>query len=641
MKKINLFITLTILSSFSLIAQNKDTKKADKHFDQLEFVDAAKDYEKLVADGKADNYVYAQLAESYYNVFDTEKAERYYYQALENNPAPNSEMIYKYAQMLKANSKYAQSNEWMARFANMRPSDQRAMAFKEDPNYIPKILERGKKFRVENMSINSKYSDFGGTLKDGKLYITSARDVTGENYGWNEEPFLDIFVSEKNSDGSYGAPEQIKGKVNTSYHEGMVAFSPDGKTMYFSRESFFEKEYVKDSITKNKLGSIHLYKATTLGDKWDNIEALNITKDYSAKNPSVSKDGKTLYFASDMPGGYGLFDIYKAPINEDGSVGEHVNLGQKINTEGQEMFPFIGDDGTLYFSSNGHLGLGGLDVFFTKEIDGKFTPIRNVGIPINSNSDDFAFRIYDDTGEGFISSNRPGGLGSDDIYRTMKLQPLCDVLVIATVVDDKTGNPVNGAMVTLYDDQGNKIVSKSTNAEGVAEFIVECDKNTELEVTMDQFDSKKVTVTGTQEKEVNVKISLDPIEKIIAANSIELDPIYFDYDKSNITSKAAFELDKLVQVMTKYPDMVIDATAHTDSRGSDSYNMRLSDRRAKTTVQYVISKGIDKNRIKGKGMGETVPKVDCGANCTEEEYQLNRRSEFIIVKTPMTEMEQQ
>ncbi|MEZ4801381.1 MAG: OmpA family protein [Gelidibacter sp.] len=639
MKKINIFITLTILSSLSLTAQNKDTKKADKHFNQLEFVEAAKDYEKLVEEGKADTYVYGQLAESYYNVFDTQNAERYYYQALESNPAPDSEMIYKYAQMLKANGKYELSNEWMARFANMRPSDHRAMAFNENPDYIPRILERGKKFRVENMSINSEYSDFGGTLKDGKLYITSGRNKTGENYGWNEEPYLDIYVTSKNDEGGYMTPEAVGGKINTSYHEGVVAFSPDGKTMYFSRESFFEKEYVKDSITKNKLGAIHLYKATSLGDKWDNVEALNITKDYSAKNPSVSKDGKTLYFASDMPGGNGLFDIYKAPINEDGSIGEPENLGQKINTEGQEMFPFIADDGTLYFSSNGHLGLGGLDVFFTKEIDGKWAPIRNVGLPISSNSDDFAFSIDDATGEGFVSSNRPGGVGSDDIYRAMKLEPLCDVLITTTVLDDKTGKPINGAMVSLYDDQGNKIVTKNTNEEGVAEFIVECDKDTELEVVMDGFESKKTSVKGTQEKEVNVTVSLDPIEKIIAADRIELNPIYFDFDKSNITSKAAFELDKLVQVMNKYPNMVIDVTAHTDNRGSDSYNMGLSDRRAKTTVQYVISKGIDKSRIKGEGKGESSPKVDCGANCTEEEHQMNRRSEFIIVKNDMPEQQ--
>lgn len=630
MKKINIFITLTLLSGFCLTAQNKDTKSADKHFDQLEFVDAAKDYEKLVEKGKADSYVYGRLAESYYNVFDTKNAERYYYQALENNPSPQSEMIYRYSQMLKANGKYELSNEWMARFSKMRPSDHRAMAFNENPNYIPRILERGKKFRAELLPFNSEYSDFGGTLMDGNLYFTSSRNVIGGTYGWNEEPFLDIYQVTQNDEGAYGEPEALNSKINTAYHEGLVAFSPDGKTMYFSRESFFEKEYTRDTISRNKLGAIHLYKATSMGSKWDNVEALNISEDYSSKNPAVSKDGKTLYFASDIPGGYGLFDIYKADINEDGTIGIPVNLGQQVNTEGQEMFPYIGDDGTVYFSSNGHLGLGGLDVFFTNQTGDNWAPIRNIGIPINSNSDDFAFCINDETGEGYVSSNRPGGAGSDDIYRILKLEPLCDVLVTSTVLDVKTGQPVIGAMVTLYDDQGNKIETKATNDKGVAEFIVECGKDTELEVVMDGFESQKKTIKGSQEKEVNVTISLDPIDKIIAGDQIVLNPIYFDFDKSNITSKSAFELDKLVQIMNKYPDMVVDVTAHTDNRGTDSYNMNLSDRRAKTTVQYVISKGIDKSRIAGAGKGETMPKVDCGANCSEEEYQLNRRSEFKI-----------
>ena len=632
MKNNNILITLTLLGSLCLTAQNKDTKKADKHFKQLEFVEAAQDYEKLVEDGKADAYVYGQLAESYYNVFDTQKAETYYKMALENDPSPDAEVIYRYSQMLKANGKYELSNEWMARFAAISPSDHRAIAFNENPDYIPQILERGKKFRVENQSFNSEYSDFGGTLKDGSLYFTSARDVTGGTYGWNDQPYLDIYKTSKNSEGGFNEPEALDNKINTPYHEGLVAFSPDGKSMYFSRESFFEKEFKRDSVSNNKLGAIHLYRATSLGGDWDNVEALNISKEYSVKNPSVSKDGRTLYFASDIPGGYGLFDIYRAAINEDGSVGAPVNLGQQINTEGQEMFPFIGDDGTLYFSSNGHLGLGGLDVFFTKSIDGKWSPIRNVGIPINSNSDDFAFSLNDATGEGYVSSNRPGGVGSDDIYRIIKLEPLCDVLISSTVVDGRTGQPIGGAMVALYDGEGNKVVSKTTDAEGVAEFIVECDKDSALEVVMDGFESKRTSIEGTQEEEMNVNISLQPIDVVIAEGAIELDPIYFEFDRSNITSKAAFELDKLVQVMDKYPEMVIDVTAHTDSRGSESYNLGLSDRRAKTTVQYVVSKGIDRSRIAGAGKGESVPKVDCGDNCSEEEFQMNRRSEFRIVK---------
>lgn len=630
MKNIQKYLLITLLSGLSVTAQNKDTKRADKHFNRFEFVEAAEEYSKLVEDGKGDSYVYGQLAESYYNVFNTEEAERWYAKALESSDSP--EMIFKYSQMLKANGKYEASNVQMARFAEMRPSDDRAIAYKKNPDYLPKILEKGKKFNIQNMGFNSKYSDFGGTLQDGKLYITSARNTSRRTYGWNEEPFLDIYEMSKNADGTYLAAALVEDKVNTKYHEGVVSFSPDGNTMYFSRESFFEKMYEKDSITKNRYSVLQLFKATKEGDKWSNVEGFAInSENYSVKNPSVSADGKTLYFASNMPGGYGLFDIYKASINDDGTLGEAENLGQKVNTQGQEMFPYISSNGTLYFSSNGHLGLGNLDVFHTKEIDGKMAPVRNIGVPINSNADDFAFRLDEESGEGFVSSNREGGVGSDDIYAIKKLQPLCDVLITGTVTDSKTGNPINAASVTMYDSKGNKVLSKVTDSDGTVEFIVECGEGSALEVSMDGYESKRVTVEGSEEEEVAVAIALDPIEEIVAVDRVNLDPIYFDFDKSNITSQAAFELDKLVQVMQKYPEMVISVSSHTDSRGSASYNMALSDRRAKTTVSYVVSKGIDRSRITGSGKGESEPKEDCGSGCTEEQHQMNRRSDFIIV----------
>ncbi|GAA0736364.1 OmpA family protein [Gaetbulibacter sp. NE] len=630
MKNIQKYLLITLLSGLSVTAQNKDTKRADKHFNRFEFVEAAEEYSKLVEDGKGDSYVYGQLAESYYNVFNTEEAERWYAKALESSDNP--EMIFKYSQMLKANGKYEASNVQMARFAEMRPSDDRAIAYKKNPDYLPKILEKGKKFNIQNMGFNSKYSDFGGTLQDGKLYITSARNTSRRTYGWNEEPFLDIYEMSKNADGTYLAAALVEDKVNTKYHEGVVSFSPDGNTMYFSRESFFEKMYEKDSITKNRYSVLQLFKATKEGDKWSNVEGFAInSENYSVKNPSVSADGKTLYFASNMPGGYGLFDIYKASINDDGTLGEAENLGQKVNTQGQEMFPYISSNGTLYFSSNGHLGLGNLDVFHTKEIDGKMAPVRNIGVPINSNADDFAFRLDEESGEGFVSSNREGGVGSDDIYAIKKLQPLCDVLITGTVTDSKTGNPINAASVTMYDSKGNKVLSKVTDSDGTVEFIVECGEGSALEVSMDGYESKRVTVEGSEEEEVAVAIALDPIEEIVAVDRVNLDPIYFDFDKSNITSQAAFELDKLVQVMQKYPEMVISVSSHTDSRGSASYNMALSDRRAKTTVSYVVSKGIDRSRITGSGKGESEPKEDCGSGCTEEQHQMNRRSDFIIV----------
>ena len=630
MRKIISIFIITLLSSAILTAQSNETKRADKHFNKYEFVEAATDYLKLVTDGKADTYVYSQLAESYFNVFNTVEAEKWYAKALETSSEP--EMVYNYSQMLKANGKYEESNTQLDLFASMRPADHRATAFRENPNYLPKILEKGKRFNVQNLAINSEVSDFGGTLKNGKLYITSARNSNRKTYGWNEEPFLDIYTAYVNDDGEFQTPSIIEQNINTKYHEGTVSFSPDGNTMYFSRESFYEKVYQRDSITKYKISVLNLYKSINQEGQWSEAEALSLNGDsYSVKNPSVSADGKTLYFASDKTGGYGNFDIYSAPIDENGSVGDATNLGQKLNTEGQEMFPFISANNTLYFSSNGHLGLGGLDVFFAKIVDGKVGPIRNIGIPVNGNADDFAFSINEETEEGFVSSNREGGVGSDDIYSIKKIQPICDVLVSVTVKDSKTGLILVGAAVSIQDADGNIFGTKTSNTEGVVEYIIECNIDTKLVGSKIDYESGFTLVAGTSEEEVSADLLLTPIDEIILANKVILNPIYFDFDKSNINAQAAFELDKLVQLMNKYKSIVLSAESHTDSRGSASYNLSLSERRAMTTAQYVISKGIDASRITGEGKGETMPSVECGGRCTEEEHQLNRRSEFLIL----------
>jgi outer membrane protein OmpA-like peptidoglycan-associated protein len=534
--------------------------------------------------------------------------------------------------MLKANGKYEDSNQQMSKFATMRPADHRAIAFLENPNYLPKILEKGKKFNVQELSINSEYSDFGGTTLDGQLYIASARKEGGKKYGWNEEPFLDIYSSNKNNDGSYTTPAAVE-SLNTKYHEGVVSFSPDGKTMYFSRESYFDKIFERDSLSRNKFSVLSLYKSTKELGIWSEGEALSLnSENYSVKNPAVSSDGKTLYFSSDMAGGLGQFDIYSAPINEDGSIGEPTNLGQKVNTEGQEMFPFVSSDDVLYFSSNGHLGLGGMDVFFTKLVDGKVGPVRNVGIPVNGNADDFAFSIDSENGEGFVSSNREGGTGSDDIYQVKVLQPICDVLVTVTVKDSETDELLVGASVNVTDSEGNIVGTKVTSDKGQVDYIIECNTMLYLTGSMDEYESGTASVEETSEEEVSVEILLDPIDEIILANKVMLNPIYFDFDKSNITAQAAFELDKLVELMNKYQTIVIRAESHTDSRGSEKYNQSLSERRALTTAQYVISKGIDASRITGVGMGEKMPVNDCGYKCNEEEHQMNRRSEFIILE---------
>ena len=629
MKKI---LTLLIITSFSLtpiLAQNNSTKKADKLFDRLEYVKAAQEYLKL-AEKSPDNYVISRLADAYYNIFNTKDAEKWYAKII--NDDPDAEIIFRYAEMLKANGKYKESNVWMSKFSEMKPYDTRAIAFRNTPNYLDKIIKKGKRFNVQNLKdINTISSDFGAFTFDNALYLTSGRKQKGSqnkkynNYTSDEEYVLDLFKYDVINDVYIN--ETPLEAINTKYHEGVIAFSPSGDTMYFARETYYSKSHYKDSIVKNgstteQVSVINLYRATRCTKKeitWKNNGNCNFNKGwnvteleinsayYSMKNPALSCDGKSLYFSSDMPGGFGNYDIYKSEIKDDGSLGEPINLGQKINTEEQEVFPHMCCDNTLYFSSNGHLGLGGLDVFYSKNVDGKWSNVRNVGIPVNSNSDDFAFKMGDDCTNGFVSSNRAGGVGSDDVYAVKKIKPLCDILLESIVVDAKTDLPIDAALTSVKDNTGIINNSKETSEEGLVDYMFECEDEIQLLVSKEGYESKMIDIKLLDIDPPLLKIKLDPIEELIVEEKIVLNPIYFEFDKANITNQAAFELDKLVSIMKKYPKMIIRAESHTDSRGPASYNKLLSERRAKSTAQYVISKGIDENRISGFGMGEEDP----------------------------------
>ena len=653
MKKI---ITLLIITSFSLtstLAQNNSTKKADKLFDRLEYVKAAQEYLKL-AEKSPDNYVIGRLADAYYNIFNTKDAEKWYAKIINENPG--AEIIFRYAEMLKANGKYKESNVWMSKFSEMKPYDTRAIAFRNTPNYLDKIIKKGKRFNVQNLKdINTISSDFGAFTFDNALYLTSGRKQKGSqnkkynNYTSDEEYVLDVFKYDVINDVYIN--ETPLDAINTKYHEGVIAFSPSGDTMYFARETYYSKSYYRDSIVKNgstteQISVINLYRATRCTKKeitWKNNGNCNFNKGwnvteleinsayYSMKNPALSCDGKSLYFSSDMPGGFGNYDIYKSEIKDDGSLGVPINLGQKINTEEQEVFPHMCCDNTLYFSSNGHLGLGGLDVFYSKNVDGKWSNVRNVGLPVNSNSDDFAFKMGDDCTNGFVSSNRAGGVGSDDVYAVKKIKPLCDILLESIVVDAKTDLPIDAALTSVKDNTGIINNSKETSEKGLVDYMFECEDEIQLLVSKEGYESKMIDIKLLDIDPPLLKIKLDPIEELIVEEKIVLNPIYFEFDKANITNQAAFELDKLVSIMKKYPKMIIRAESHTDSRGPASYNKLLSERRAKSTAQYVISKGIDENRISGFGMGEEDPEIDCSSGCSKDEHAKNRRSEFIIV----------
>ena len=627
MKKTLTLILITLFSYSFVFSQNNSTKKADRLYDRLQFVKAAEEYLKLSDSELNSEYVITKLANCYYNLFETREAEKWFKKIVNKNP--DAELIYKYSQMLKANGKYKESNLWMNKFSEMKPYDSRAVSFKNTPNYIDKIINKGKRFNIQNLKINSEFSDFGATIYKNKLYFVSSRNENRKSYGWNDEPFLDIFSSTINDKGSH-LPADLFDELNSKFHEGVVSFTPDGNTAYFTRESYYEDEYQKDSLNNTKYSQLYIYKATKLKDSWDTFESLEINDvNFSNKNPMVSPEGKHLYFSSNMPGGFGLYDLYVAEIKDDGSLGKAENLGQKINTEGQEAFPFVTSENMLYFSSDGHLGLGGLDVFYSKKVDDKWSNSKNVGIPVNSGADDFAFLIKEDN--GYVSSNRTGGVGKDDIYAVKKIRPLCDLLLETVVLDSKTNSPIETALTSVSGGEGTINNSKTTNEKGLVEFMIECENDIKFVVSKEGYESKILDIKLLDIDPPLLEVMLDPIEELIVEEKVELSPIYFEFDKFNITNEGAFELDKLVAVMQKYPEMKIRVEAHTDNRGPSSYNLKLSENRAKSTAQYVISKGIDENRISGVGKGENEPVVECSGNCSNEDHRTNRRSEFIIL----------
>ena len=618
----NLYIALSFVAiSGSIIAQNKDTKAADKLYSRYEYVTAAKEYQKLVDNGKGDGYVYKQLADTYYNMFNTTEAATWYAKATETSQ--DAETYFRYAQMLKANGKYEEANKQMTKFAAMAPNDLRAKSFKENPNYVPKILGKEARYTVNSLPVSSDKSDFGAVMYDNTLYFTSARNGARKDYGWNKEPFLDVYKSTMGDTGTFSDATTVT-ELNSKYHDGPVTISTDGNTMYFSSDSFREGLFEKDKVNKLKLGKNNLYKATKNGDTWGNIIPLPFnSKEFSLSNPSLSRDGKTLYFSSNMPGSLGGVDIWKVAVNGD-TYGTPENLGNKVNTEGNESFPFIADDNsTLYFASSGKQGLGGYDVY---QIDlAKGTEAVNMGKPVNTEKDDFSFTFNKAKNIGFLSSNRNG---NDDIFSAT---PICAVDLLVHVTNAKTGEILSNAKVSILDEKKNIITTETSDTKGDVNFRVECDKPYSIQASKDGYEGNVFAVAKSKGPSAKVDAALQPIDVIVTPDAIVLKPIYFEFDKSNITQEGAFELDKLVQVMKNNDKLVIFAKSHTDSRGSDDYNLTLSDRRAKSTVQYIISKGIPAERISGKGMGETEPIVECKP-CTEEQYSQNRRSEFLIVK---------
>ncbi|MBQ0909456.1 OmpA family protein [Flavobacterium sp. F-328] len=621
MKKYFLLVLVAIISC-STIAQNKQTKNADDLVRSYDYYGAIEAYLTLVRQGNNDLYIKKQLADCYYYIDNFKEAGKWYDQSITSQK--DAEVFFRYAQVLKANLKYKEANIQLQRFAQLSPNDSRAQKFGANPNYLDQLERIDAAYEIRKLNINSARSDWGATLYGDVLYFVSARNESKKVYSWNNEPFLDIYQAKRLSNGNFEAPEEVAG-LNSQFHEGSVSLTKSGSIAYFTSESFKNDLFEKDKNRRLKFGQVSLYSAKKENDKWSVITPLPWNnKSYSSGNPSVNKEGTVLYFASDMPGSIGGTDIWKVQINADGSYGQPENLGPSINTAADENFPFIADNGVLYFASNGLLGYGGFDVFAVDLVEVGGTP-KNLGKPVNSEKDDFSFTFNTENNIAFLSSNRTG---QDDIY---VLNPICKSNLMVAVKNAKDGAALASTRVEIVMDGQEQIVNQMSDDKGILSYDMTCGKSYKVQILKDGYVTQSKTVIAVAGSNL-VEVALEPIEVIVTETEIILNPIYFYSNRSEITEKGAAELDKLVYVMSQNQKLQIDVVAHTDYRGTDSYNLTLSEKRAKATVAYIIEKGIAAERISGKGLGEGAPKIDCKEDCTELEMALNRRSEFLIRK---------
>jgi outer membrane protein OmpA-like peptidoglycan-associated protein len=649
---------------------------------------------------------------------------------------PTADNHYWLAYTLMSLDKYQEAQIHMAQFAAMKPTDSRAQLWEKQQNFLAQLQTEPAYFEWKEVSINTEHADFGVypyPLKNSAVTISSRKKTGFGDLRWagNNDYFLELFYVQTGEDGYLSQPIQLDRPLNSTKHEGPLCFSADGKLVYFTSNNRDEQ----NKQGKDGIQHLKIYIADIVRSEWLNIHEFTYNSpDYACGHPTLSPDGKTLYFTSDMPGGFGGADIYSCQINAKGEFEKPINLGANVNTSGQEIFPWIGTDELLYFSSNGRPGMGGLDLFAAPR-DGKMAA-KNLGLSINSVNDDFAVTFLADGKSGFIASNRKG---TDDIFSIKKLLDIrFNALIKGNITDQATGQILAFATITVKDAQENVVTTTQADASGNYSFEVAPGETYTVAAKLDQYEGAirqiqvpnantieqnldlskpvengirllvtdaatksaltgvgvvitdlqnnvvlinestkatgdvskqlkgynqgndlslkiEISAPGYLKKTVEYKGRIDQIgiiqlhEKLNVelqpvalggdlAKMLSIKPIYFDLGKFNIRKDAAIELDKIVKVMNENPTMVIELGSHTDCRSSVQFNQTLSTNRAKASAEYIQKRINNPSRIYGKGYGESQLLNDCGcegtvkSNCTEEQHQLNRRTEFIIIK---------
>lgn len=615
-------------------------QRADQSFQKMEYYHAAQLYERLVQGRNPQTKDFERLAESYYLISAYELAENWYARASQHEDFSQDGLL-NYAEVLKMNGKYNEAkslyHEYQQKYGE---SEEISLAIVGADSAIHWLAHPTGHTVHNERNINTDLSEFGAIPTSGGMVYTGEPKTHTERSGMTGRAYLKIFSASRTRTGEITLPAVMPDVFNDArYHVGPITANEDEDILYVTRThsgTNLEK-FREDGINWRKANlELKIYRKN--GDSWTEMDfPYNNAEEYSLGHASLSDDGQILYYASDMPGGHGGVDVWYSELEADGSWGTPQNAGTTVNSAKDEMFPSVLGD-TLYYSSNGFAGMGGLDIYKAYGSKSNFSARKNLGHPLNSAADDFAYVSWSDTDEnlyGYISSNRPGGVGSDDIYSFAYIKPTITILLKGMTKDRDTRETIPSAMVTLYDMDGNIIAKKSSGND--AEFEFEIDANTVYRVHGEKQgflpDSVRIdAVMPTQDTTIQVELLLDPL--LVIGKRFVLENIYYDFDKHDIRPDAALVLDELVTVLRDNPTLKIELSSHTDSRGSDSYNMTLSQRRADAAVQYLVSRGIAKERLEAKGYGETRLVNHCanGVSCTIDEHQANRRTEIEILE---------
>ncbi|PSR54391.1 flagellar motor protein MotB [Adhaeribacter arboris] len=634
-------------------------RKANQYFDSYKYSLAIEEYKKTIERKSPTLTVTQRLADANRLSNHSVAAEAWYAEVLKFPEAEPINIFY-YAQMLHTNGKYEEAKVQYLQYAEKVPVEAaQARKLAEACDLASQWLKRPPMVEVKAVTeLNSLYADFSPIQYKNGILFTSDRgtakpEAKGKEkdkiYGWTGRPYLKMFGSVKNG-ANWSKPVPLSTNLNAEFHNGPAAVDSANTTIYFTRTNLVKLEnkkanpdptsWIENPFASGFVNRLEIYTAQNIGGKWSDPKpfAYNKVEEYSVGHPVLSPDGNLLYFISDMPGGFGLTDIYYSERLGNGTWSKPINAGNTINTSGREMFPSFDQKGTLYFSSDGHNGFGGLDLFSTTGERSTWSAVTNLMAPINSSRNDYAMLVEENGQSGLFSSDRFSEEATADIYSFSLIQQPA-VLVVTTLeriagqIGKKSLAPLSNVRLRFIQPNGKDSLVAFTDKKGKYYFKVSKGNTYSLEGSKPSYLTQPATieVSNNALDTVNTTLVFDRIQTNIA---IALSNIYFDLNKWDIRPDAALELDKLAITLLANPKVKVEMGSHCDSREGNGYNQLLSDLRAEATVNYLVSKGVSRNRLTARGYGETQPVNRCVDNvpCSEVEHQLNRRTTFKIQK---------